>query len=94
MVTTNWDTVLFERSLLEKSLTKTLKLTNVCAIPINWSLKGVENLPEEFKVAKTSGSIKPCKEELVDISFSAKKEQKFLENIKLEVEDVEDYSIK
>jgi len=75
-------------------LTKTLKLTNNCAIPVNWALKGTENLPEEFKVAKLSGQIKPCKEEQVDISFSAKKEQKFLENIKLEVEDVEGYNIK
>lgn len=64
----------FDRLLLEKKLTKTLTLKNVCAIPIKWNLKGVTELPEEFQVSKTNGTIKPCKEEVVEITFTAKKE--------------------
>jgi hydrocephalus-inducing protein len=59
---------------VEKKLTKILTLKNVCSIPIKWKLTGIEGLPEEFIVSKTNGTIKPCKEELVEITFTAKKE--------------------
>ena len=42
------DVVQFDRLLLEKQMTKTLKLTNTCAIPVKWKLNGVAELPEEF----------------------------------------------
>lgn len=84
----------FDRLLLDKKLTKTLTLKNVCSIPIKWKLSGVENLPEEFQVSKTNGQIKPCKEEVVEITFSAKKEHKFNPKIVLEVEDTELFNIK
>jgi hypothetical protein len=54
----------------------------------------VEGLPEEFVVSKTNGTIKPCKEELVEITFTAKKDQKFNPKLTLEVEDTEGYNIK
>ena len=38
--------------------------------------------------------IKPCKEEIVEITFTAKKEQKFNPKLTLEVEDTEGYNIK
>lgn len=38
--------------------------------------------------------IKPCKEEVVEITFTAKVEKKFLQKIVLEVEDTEGYNIK
>lgn len=38
--------------------------------------------------------IKPCKEEVVEISFTAKSERKFNQKITLEVEDTEGYNIK
>jgi hypothetical protein len=41
---------------------KTLTIKNVCAIPVNWKLNGVENLPAEFEVPVKSGTLKPCKE--------------------------------
>ena len=66
----------------------------MCSIPIKWKLTGVDGLPEEFVVSKTSGQIKPCKEETVEVTFTAKKEQKFNPKITLEVEDIEGYSIK
>jgi hydrocephalus-inducing protein len=84
----------FDRLLLDKKLTKTLTIKSVSAIPVKWKLTGVEGLPEEFQVSKTSGTIKPCKEELVEITFTAKKEQKFSPKLMLEVEDTEGYSVK
>lgn len=88
------DVVEFDRLLLEKKLTKALTLKNVCSIPIKWKLTGVEGLPEEFQVSKNNGTIKPCKEEQVEITFTAKKEQKFNPKLTLEVEDTEGYNIK
>jgi hypothetical protein len=61
---------------------------------VKWKLTGVEGLPEEFVVSKTNGTIKPCKEELVEITFTAKKDQKFNPKLTLEVEDTEGYNIK
>lgn len=123
-------------------------MTNACAIPVNWKLTGVGELPEEFFVSKTtglpkppapkkesrggsktvnkeeskleransmtseqrkqqevekaleslnirtSGRLEPCKSETIEITFNSLKEQKFLENLKLEVEDVESHGIK
>ena len=45
-------------------------------------------------LARTSGRLEPGKSEVVEIKFDAIKEQKFLETIKLEVEDVENHGIK
>lgn len=52
----------FDRLLLGKKLTKTLTLKNVCPIPANWKLTGVDALREEFSVSHTSGTLKPCQE--------------------------------
>jgi hydrocephalus-inducing protein len=84
----------FDRLLLDKKLTKTLTLKNICAIPVKWNLKGIAELPEEFEVSKTNGTIKPCKEEVIEITFTAKKEQKFNPKVILEVEDTEGYNIR
>ena len=43
---------------------------------------------------KVNGIIKPCKEEVIEITFSAKKEQKFNPKLVLEVEDTEGYNIR
>lgn len=94
VVEVDQDIVEFDRLLLEKSLTKTLALKNICAIPVTWKLSGITELPEEFEVSKTSGVIKPCKDEIIEVTFSAKKEQKFNPKLVLEVEDTEGYSIK
>jgi hypothetical protein len=75
IVETDQDIVEFDRLLLEKKMTKTLKLKNACAIPIKWKLNGVTELPDEFEVSKTNGIIKPCKEEVVEITFTAKTEK-------------------
>jgi hydrocephalus-inducing protein len=94
MVEVDQDVVEFDRLLLEKNLTKTLTLKNVSAIPIKWKLSGIEGLPEEFVVSKINGIIKPCKDEVIEITFSAKKEQKFNPKLVLEVEDTEGYNIR
>ena len=74
VVEVDQDVVEFDRLLLEKKLTKTLTIKNVGSIPIKWKFTGVEGLPEEYLISKTTGIIKPCKEELVEITFTAKKE--------------------
>lgn len=43
---------------------------------------------------RTSGRLEPCKSETIEVSFNSLREQKFLETIKLEVEDVENHGIK
>jgi len=55
VVSVSSDTVLFERALLNKVLTKTLTLTNTCPIKINWRLKKIDGLPAEFSVTPISG---------------------------------------
>ena len=43
---------------------------------------------------RTSGRLEPGKSETVEVTFNSLREQKFLESIKLEVEDVEGHGIK
>jgi hydrocephalus-inducing protein len=93
-VAVSHDTVQFERALLNKTLTKTLTLTNTCPLKVNWRLKKTENLPAEFTVKPTSGTLLPFKEEGIDITFKSISQKKFLETIVLEVDDVEGLGIK
>jgi hypothetical protein len=44
VVEVDQDVVQFDRLLLGKKLTKTLTLKNVCPIPTNWKLSGVDAL--------------------------------------------------
>jgi len=93
-VAVSHDTVMFERALLGKTLTKTLTLTNTCPLKVNWKLNKIDALPSEFAVKPTSGTLLPFKEEGIDITFNSISQKKFLENITLEVEDVEGLGIK
>lgn len=93
VVEVDQDVVAFDRLLLGKKLTKTLALKNVCPIPTNWKLSGVDALPEEFAVSHTSGTLKPCQEQIVEITFEARAEDKFEPQISLEVEDTEGHGI-
>ena len=88
------DPSIFFPKLFRLNWTKTLTLKNVTSIPIKWKLNGITELPEEFQVNKSNGLIKPCKEEIVEITFTAKNEKKFNEKLVLEVEDTEGYNIK
>lgn len=51
--------VKFERALIGKQPKQEFVLSNACAIPVNWKLTGVDKLPEEFAVSKTTGLPKP-----------------------------------
>lgn len=55
VVTVGQDVVKFERALIGKQPKRELVLTNSCPIPVNWRLLGVEKLPVEFSVTKTTG---------------------------------------
>jgi hydrocephalus-inducing protein len=63
-------------------------------LKVNWRLKKTENLPAEFTVKPTSGTLLPFKEEGIDITFKSISQKKFLETIVLEVDDVEGLGIK
>lgn len=53
----------FERALIGKKPKQELVLTNSCAIPVNWKMTGVSELPEEFFVTKASAKATPAKKE-------------------------------
>jgi hypothetical protein len=75
---------------------KTLTLTNVCPIPANWKLSGVDALPAEFTVSHTSGTLTPCQEQVVEITFAAPldgPEGVHEPSISLEVEDTEGFGV-
>lgn len=84
----------FERILLTQNLTKSFAIKNICKISLKWNLAGVEGLPSEFKVDKTSGILKPTETATVNITFTAIKQQKFIQKITLEVTDVENIGVK
>lgn len=84
----------FERLLLNQSTTERLKIKNVCALPVKWSLKGVDKLPEEFSVKTTGGIIRPTEEKVIEITFKAIKQEKFNYSLELDVEDNEKIGIK
>lgn len=94
IVNTSHEVVKFERALIGKTLNKTLTLSNASPLPVNWSLKNTDKLSEEFSVSKTSGLLKPFKEEPVEITFKSLKQQKFSDQIVLEVVDNEGLGIK
>lgn len=83
----------FERILLNKETTKIIKVINEGVLPAKWSLKGLEELPEEFKLSMTEGTLKPAKEHKIHITFSSEKQDKFENELKLHVEDVEEIGI-
>jgi hypothetical protein len=45
VVKVDQEIVEFDRLLLDKKLTKTLTLGNICAIPVKWNMKGIAELP-------------------------------------------------
>ena len=71
------EVVEFERLLLKQSATRQLTIKNVCAIPVKWNLNGTENMPSEFEISKTNGTLKPCQDVVIDIKFSAKNQDNF-----------------
>ena len=80
IVNVDQEVVKFERALIGKKPKQELVLSNACSIPVNWKLTGVDKLPEEFFVSKTSGLPKPpaAKKES---RGGAKKDDKALERV-------------
>jgi hypothetical protein len=71
-----------------------LTLKNNSAIPANWKLTGIDELPEEFNVNCREGKLLPCGEQTIDITFEAKEEKILEPTINLEVEDTEGREVK
>ena len=88
------DMVQFQRILLSQSVTESVVVRNVCAVPVKWKISGLEELPEEFNIQNTSGLLKPTQEAIVEINFKGIKQQKFQNKIIIEAEDNEGVGIK
>lgn len=87
-------TVQFDRLLLNKPAKRTLKITNDCQIPVKWALNSSDEIPAEFKISKMDGTLKPCQEVDIEITFSSERQDVFSHKLSLEVEDTEGYEIK
>ena len=72
------DKITFDRLLINSMDTKTLTITNKCAIPVKWQLVAPVELPKGFNIKKTTGLLLPNREEKVIIEFTALAQQKFL----------------
>jgi len=60
-----------------------------------WCLTGLDTLPErEFEVSNTSGVLKPTQEDHITITFNSHEQEKFVKQLTLEVEDVENLGVK
>lgn len=70
-VSVSHDTVMFERALLGNTREKKLTLTNTCPLKVNWRLSKVDQLPEEFAVKPTAGTLMPFEEKGIDVTFKS-----------------------
>ncbi|EGR29178.1 hypothetical protein IMG5_161280 [Ichthyophthirius multifiliis] len=84
----------FERKLLNQQSQKEIKLKNNGQIPVRWRILGIEQLPVEFQLNNTEGLLKPTLEDSIYVTFKAIQQQKFLNQLTLEVEDVENMNIR
>lgn len=90
----NTNILQFERILLDKEITKTVKVVNEGTIPAKWSLKDIEELPGVFKISMTEGVLKPSKEATIEITFASSSQMKYDQTINLAVQDIEEVGIK
>jgi len=51
------DGLQFDRLLLNQSSKQQIVLKNVSAIPLKWSLSGLDQLPSEFVIINTEGEL-------------------------------------
>jgi len=79
--------IVFEKILLNQTLSKTFVVQNVSKLPLKWNLLG--SLPQEFEVDIKEGLLKPQESKNVTVTFNSVKQQKFSEKLQLEVEDSE-----
>lgn len=89
-----FDKLQFDRILLKQKLTKSFVIRSTCKIPIKWSLGGIENLPEEFTIDKRDGILKPHEESTVSVTFTAIKQQKFIQKLTVDITDAEGINMK
>ncbi|XP_066540500.1 hydrocephalus-inducing protein homolog isoform X2 [Hoplias malabaricus] len=81
--------ICFDKILLHRRDTRSLRLRNPTALPLVWRLCGLEVLGEEFSVSQNEGIVTPHSEFCVYIYFKSRKPINLKKAIRLEVSDVE-----
>ncbi|CAK0825377.1 unnamed protein product [Prorocentrum cordatum] len=81
----------FDRLLLKQKATESLKLANVCAVPVKWRLKEPANgLPLQFDVEPMEGTLAVAEEQTISVTFQPEDSQSHNFLLKLQIGDVED----
>lgn len=78
-------TMQFDRLLLGKKDTHSIRVSNTGVLPFKWRLAGTAHLPPEFKVYPAAGELAARSDVRVTVEFTAIKKQDLAELITLEV---------
>lgn len=83
----------FERILLNKTSSKTLKVINQGLLPAKWEVRGLEELNQCYTLSQTEGVLKPSKEAKIQVSFSSDAQEVYESALQLFVTDVEELNV-
>eukprot|EP00854_Cymbomonas_tetramitiformis_P000766 gene766-1240_t len=78
----------FERLLVDHKDAMKFTIKNVCLLPIKWTIKGFENMPEEFSIEMTEGMLEAREEITLTVTFHAMEKAVFDEQIKVSITDI------
>ncbi|XP_061629909.1 hydrocephalus-inducing protein homolog [Phyllopteryx taeniolatus] len=79
----------FNRVLLHRQESRSVKLHNRTPLPISWRLHGIEELGDEFSVSQDHSVVLPNSSLLLTVHFLAKKPLNIKKQLRLEVSDAE-----
>ncbi|XP_028813720.1 hydrocephalus-inducing protein homolog [Denticeps clupeoides] len=79
----------FDKTLLNRTSTRSLSMRNNTALPAAWRLYGLEPLGEEFSMSQDHGIIMPKSELVLQVFFKSKKSLNLKKVVRLEVSDVD-----
>ena len=88
------DLVKFDKLLINQTGQRVVVIRNNGMIPAKWRLSGIDTVQDELTVTNTSGELQPTQEAKIEVKFKAIRERKITHKLALEVEDVENMSIR
>jgi len=80
----------FDRLLLKQRATQTLRLANVCAVPVKWRLVPATQIPAPFIIDALDGTLAVAEERSIPVAFRADEPDTHKFQLKLQIGDVED----